>query len=348
MAIKISLFNHKGGVSKTTTTFNLGWMLAEQGNNVILVDADPQCNLSGSILDYRSPEDFEQFYIEEPKKNIKSGLEPAFESQPKKIDSIDCIQVPGRDNLWLLPGHIRLSEYEVTLGIAQELSGSIQTLKNLPGSFSYLLDKTADNHEADYILLDLSPSLGAINQNLLMISDTFLVPATPDYFSLMAVQSLNTILPRWSEWRFNAARAESLKDATYPFPDVSPKFLGTVIQNYRPRKGTPTLGFQRRINEINMYVRDYLFPTLKDNKMTFSDDVYEQLDSFIDNYCLSLVPDFNTLIAKAEENHIPVFALEESHLQQGGAILEKSKEKVQEFRNLFESLANKVSTLIRS
>ena len=50
MAIKIVLFNHKGGVSKTTTTFHLGWMLASKGHRVILVDADPQCNLSGLIL----------------------------------------------------------------------------------------------------------------------------------------------------------------------------------------------------------------------------------------------------------------------------------------------------------
>jgi len=47
---RIALFNHKGGVSKTTTTFNLGWMLASQGHRVVLVDADPQCSLSGLVL----------------------------------------------------------------------------------------------------------------------------------------------------------------------------------------------------------------------------------------------------------------------------------------------------------
>ena len=50
MAHKIALFNHKGGVSKTTTTFHLGWMLAEKGKTVILADADPQCNLTGLVL----------------------------------------------------------------------------------------------------------------------------------------------------------------------------------------------------------------------------------------------------------------------------------------------------------
>ena len=47
---KIVLFNHKGGVSKTTSTFYLGWMIAEMGHKVLLVDADPQCNLTALFL----------------------------------------------------------------------------------------------------------------------------------------------------------------------------------------------------------------------------------------------------------------------------------------------------------
>ena len=62
MTKRIALFNHKGGVSKTTTTFNLGWMLAEKGHKVVLVDADPQCNLTGMVLDYRGPRALEEFY----------------------------------------------------------------------------------------------------------------------------------------------------------------------------------------------------------------------------------------------------------------------------------------------
>ena len=52
MATQVALFNHKGGVSKTTTSFNLGWILAEHGHRVIMVDADPQCNLSGLVMGF--------------------------------------------------------------------------------------------------------------------------------------------------------------------------------------------------------------------------------------------------------------------------------------------------------
>src|SRR5215218_4415031 len=118
----IALFNHKGGVSKTTTTFNLGWMLAEKGRRVVMVDTDPQCNLTGLVLDYSQTDDLDAFYKDHPDQNIRAGLAPAFESQPRPIESIEAVPVAHREGLLLIPGHVNLSEYEVTLGIAQELS----------------------------------------------------------------------------------------------------------------------------------------------------------------------------------------------------------------------------------
>ena len=62
MASQIALFNHKGGVSKTTTCFNLGWMLANKGKQVLLVDCDPQCNLTGMVLGFGGAEEFKVVY----------------------------------------------------------------------------------------------------------------------------------------------------------------------------------------------------------------------------------------------------------------------------------------------
>ena len=70
----VSLFNHKGGVSKTTTAFNLGWMLAELGHKTLIVDADPQCNLTALVLDYNSIEDIEDFYSNNPMCDLSAGL----------------------------------------------------------------------------------------------------------------------------------------------------------------------------------------------------------------------------------------------------------------------------------
>ena len=197
MAIVICLFNHKGGVSKTTTTFNLGWMMAKKGKRVLLADFDPQCNLTGMVMGFNGVDDLEATYNSSPPNNVKDGLAPAFESQPRMIVAAECSSVPNNHNLFLLPGHIGLSEYETTLGVAQELTGSLLPLRNLPGSLRFLLDETAASLAIDYVLVDMSPSLSALNQNLLVTSDHFIVPLHPDYFSSMALSSLARTLPRW-------------------------------------------------------------------------------------------------------------------------------------------------------
>ena len=259
MTKQIALFNHKGGVSKTTTAFNLGWMLANKGKKVILADCDPQCNLTGMVLGLKETEEFESIYEEEGVRNIRDGLAPAFESRPAAIEPVVCVPIDGQPNMYLLPGHIGLAEYEVTLGIAQELSGSLVTLQNLPGSLHHLFSLTAANYHADFILVDMSPSLGPVNQNLMMTSDYFIVPMAPDYFSVMATHSLASILPKWSAWAKQAKLLPVLKNTTYPFPDKTPMFLGTIVQKYRLREGkTPSAAFQKWIKEI----KEGVFPSL--------------------------------------------------------------------------------------
>jgi cellulose biosynthesis protein BcsQ len=345
MARRIAMFNHKGGVSKTTTTFHLGWMLASKGYRVIVVDADPQCNLSGLILGFKGENEFEEFYAAQGTPNIRAGLAPAFESQPRSIEPVDCIAVNGRDGLFLLPGHIRLAEYEVTLGIAQELSSAIQTLQNLPGSISYLLDVTASKYKADFVLVDMNPSLSSINENLLMTSDFFIVPTSPDYFSLMAVESLSSVLPRWHEWSERAKVNPTLKGAAYPYPERTPRFLGTVIQNYRPRGGAATEGFQKWIDSINDRVARQFVPTLQPLSMVLSPACYEQIAGLTSSYCLAQIANFNTLIARSQDYSTPVYALTPEQLGHVGTVLGIDQAKQKEFSEAFSNLADRVVTL---
>ena len=344
MATRIALFSHKGGVSKTTTTFNLGWMLAEMGNRVILVDADPQCNLTGMVLGY-SGQELDHFYKNEIGRNFRDGLVPAFESRPEPLKAVECVPVCGQTNLYLLPGHIELSEYEVTLGIAQELSGSIQTLQNLPGSMTRVLELTAEHHSADYVLIDLNPSLSSFNQNLVMTSHCFIVPANPDYFSATAVQSLAKILPTWQSWARRAAELPVLKDAVYPFPNIVPKMLGTIVQNYRPRAGKPAKAFQMWIDEINRRTSTELYPSLQRADMTLPRSVYEELG--VEGFCLAIIPDFNSLIAKSQEHQTPVYALTAEQLGRTGSVLKSTLESRDRFRKMFSDLAATVVSLVK-
>lgn len=345
MVQKIALFNHKGGVSKTTTTFNLGWMLASKGKRVILVDSDPQCNLTGMALGEETEDDEARIQeIYNTTSNIKTGLAPAFESQPRAIEAVDCIQVQGQDNLFLLPGHVGFAEYEVTLGIAQELSGSIQALKNLPGAINDLLEKTAAKFNADYILIDMSPSLGSINQNLLMISDFFLVPTTADFFSVMAIDSLAKVLPRWYSWAKSASSLQVLREANYPFPDVSLRFLGTIVQNYRIVRGKETAAFQTWIEKIEQAVSEKLTPTLRQSHMMLPTQIYRD-QGIESSFSLAKISNFNSLIALSQEHRTPVYDLTPQQLRQQGVVLEKNQKKQEDFRETFSGLADKIIAL---
>ncbi|MEO6807551.1 MAG: ParA family protein [Isosphaeraceae bacterium] len=341
MAARISLFSHKGGVSKTTTTFNLGWMIASKGKRVVLVDCDPQCNLTAMILGFKGAVDFESLYTQPGILDIRDALAPAFESRPSPIVAPECQEVPGQPNMFLLPGHIGLAEYEVTLGIAQELSGSLPTLQNLPGSISYMLEETAKKYEADYLLIDMSPSIGPMNQNLLMTSDYFLVPMAPDYFSVMATDSLASILPRWRAWSVKAQQQTVLQKAIYPYPVKNPKFLGTIIQKYRPRDGRPARPFQAWIDQIEDAIKTTLLPVLRKNNMLLPDEVYANNGIQPEKPILQM-SDFNGLIALSQQHQSPIFDLTDQQLDQSGVVLERTKASMNEFRRLYSEAADKI------
>lgn len=341
----ICFFNHKGGVSKTTTAFNLGWMLAKKGKRVLLADFDPQCNLTGMVMGFKGVDDLDDFYKVNPPNNVKDALAPAFESQPRQITGADCVEVNGVGNLFLLPGHIGLSEYETTLGIAQELSGSLLPLRNLPGSPRFMLEMTAQKYNIDIVLVDLSPSLGALNQNLLSTSDFFLVPLHPDYFSAMALTSLARALPRWQTWAHTAYSIEVLQNADYPFPKPHATFLGTVIQKYRPRNGRASAAFQKWIDQLSLGLRETLLPTLEKAGMVDQKE-YAAKTGIEPWQPLMEVADFNSLIAFSQEHQVPVFALEQKHTDQSGAVWERTEESMRSFELAFDVCAERLLKLI--
>lgn len=332
MATKISFFNHKGGVSKTTSVFHIGWKLAEMGKKVLLIDADSQCNLTLLALGIEA---FEMHYKEKPNDNIKNALTPAFRAQTHLIKPVDCIEV--RENLFLMPGHIDLSSYEVQLGFSFQLN-SFGTMQNLPGSFNYLFEETAKKYGADYILIDLNPSISAINQDLILSSDYFVIPTSPDYFSLMALKSLANVLPLWESWAISARIA--FGDAVYPFPKGIPKFLGYTVNNFNIRKGVPASAARNIIVEIDTTIRDILVESLKKIDFMLPNDDYDG------TYCLGQISNFNSLMQKSQLHGVPVFNLSDEQLFTVGAVLDVEKVSIAQFNDVFKNIAVKINTLV--
>lgn len=336
----ISLFNHKGGVSKTTTSFNLGWALAEKGYKTLLVDADPQCNLTSLVLNYNEVGDISEYYKNNNGCDIASGLDPVMSGSVFGIIAGKPIQTANQ-NLYLYCGSLKLSEFETQISVALTTSQAIPAIKNIPGSISELIRKTAEKNEIEYVIIDMSPSVGALNQCLLMSSDYFIVPTSPDFFCAEAIKSLSNVLPRWNKEikRFRHS------DLTYKFPEEPPKFLGFISQRYRPRGGAPARSFQQWIDVIKKTVIKELIPKLTEIKMSIEIKDFDQCISGGEPFNLANVADFNSLIAQSQKHNMPIFALNDSQIEQSGVVLDKMKISRDKFKEVFSTLAEEVHEL---
>lgn len=336
----ISLFNHKGGVSKTTTTFNLGWMLAEKGHKTLIVDADPQCNLTALVLGYNSIDDTDVFYAENPNCDIYSCLKPVVDGSLGKVLTANPVAT-SNPNLSLLCGNIELSEVETQISVSLTTSTAIPAIRNIPGSVSAFIRQTAEAHGFEYILIDMSPSVGALNECLLLGSDYFIVPTSPDFFCAQAIKSLTKVIPRWNK-EIAIFRDEAI---VYPLPQTPPKFIGFISQKYRPRSGAPAKSFQKWIDVIKNEVSMSLIPALEPlgmsvNRTDFKNNVFAD-----EPFNLANIADFNSLIAQSQKHNVPVFALSDMQIEQGGVILENMKISRNDFKKTFEQLAVEIHQL---
>lgn len=350
-AQKIAFFNHKGGVSKTTSTFNIGWKLAEEGKKVLLVDCDPQCNLTGLMLEYSQDEEypFESSDVNNPR-NIRDSVAPAFDGRPRPIEVSEVQSIPGRSGLFILPGHVGLSEYESRLAIAHELSGALVNFQNIPGAIAHSIYITAEKNGIDVVLIDLSPSLGALNQNILMSSDAFIIPMAPDFFSSMALRSLAKTLPVWGEWSKKAGENMTLKAADYPWTGKPVKFIGSIVQNYRKRlrdgEDRPTRAFEKWFKSLKSVLETDLYESFKKSGFLLEQSAYEEMGSGPKDF-LAEVPDFNSLIAISQDLSKPVFSLTRDEINTSGSVANNQIASVTAFDGIYTDAAKKVSLAVK-
>jgi len=246
-------------------------------------------------------------------------------------------------NLHMYCGNLRLSEAETQISVAFSTSESIPAIRNIPGSIGCFLRKTAEDHFFDYVLIDMSPSVGALNQCLLMASNYFIVPTSPDFFCMQAIQFLSNVIPRWDE----ESRLFRLNDLDYSFPANPPKFLGFISQRYRPRSGAPARSFQRWIDVICCTVNEKLVPALElgDMSIKLQDFNAAVRSPQPEPFNLANIADFNSLIGQSQKHNVPVFALTDTQIEQGGVVLENMRRSREEFKKVFDNLADDVLRL---
>jgi cellulose biosynthesis protein BcsQ len=259
---------------------------------------------------------YETHYEQKPKNNIKSYLAPAFDSQPILITAGECIlaKIP---NLYVMPGSLDLSGNDTQLSMSFNLSSFLTSMQNLPGSFDYLIQKTAEKYNADFVLIDLNPSLSAINQDLLISSDYFIIPTSTDYFSVQSIRSLATKLPEWETW---AKKARQLfKESFYPLPLNTPKFLGFTCNKFNLQEGEqPQKNHRQMMDTIGKAIDDLLVPNLKAAGMLLEDRLYHQYEPKArksqSKYCLAEFSDYNKLNVISQQRNIPLYDVPDSEL----------------------------------
>jgi len=340
MSKRLVVFNHKGGVSKTTSVYNVGWMLSKNFK-VLVVDADSQCNLSSLVLG----EEFEKYYVEDATRlqNIKDGVSAAFQGKPRPITAVNCFSPQKAPSMYLLAGHADLTEYDAALSFAQMSNNALATLQNLPGAFSELLRLTEEKYSIDYTIIDLNPSLSAINQNLFLSAHAFVIPTNPDPFSIMAINTLKSTLPRWADWKRTSIPL--FAESAYPLLDGLPKFSGTLIQRFNIRNGRAAKPYRDNIDEIKLVMSTDFFKSIQSAGMAFTPDEYGA-DFITNHYCLSEIPDFQGLLPKANQSEVPVFDLTDADIGETGPVLSGMQAKRTLFKEKFSEITDKLVSLL--
>lgn len=227
MPIVVSLFNNKGGVGKTTFLFHVAHQLADLGKTVLMVDCDSQCNLTAYTL---SESAIDQAWL--PAGNsIYRQIEPVY----RTIGDIRN-RAPSAisEHLHLVPGDLSLSEFEDRLGDSWNAArGGSEAALRAQSAIYRVIKQSTEKSNAEIVLLDLGPNLGAINRAVLGGSDYIISPVAPDLFSIRGTENLGNKLVTWrSEWdQCNAAWTGTGLE----IPTGRPKFLGYITQQHNIR-----------------------------------------------------------------------------------------------------------------
>jgi cellulose biosynthesis protein BcsQ len=294
-ARRLAIFNHKGGVGKTTLTMNLGAALAALGRTVLLVDTDPQCNLTSYLVEAEVVDDLLDSSDSEEGKTVWSAVKPVSEA----LGGVNVVQPiePGIENLHLIPGDIRLSEFESDLNdfwglcLQRKARGFRGTT-----AISDLISALSEELGYDYVLYDSGPNIGPLNRAILLDCDQFIVPVACDLFSLRALKTLGRTLVDWiGHWR----TIGDLAPAGTPLLPGGPAFLGYIPQGFRTYGGVPTSQHSYFLAQIEKEIHSQLIALLA--------KVDSALVADRDGFKLGEVKNFGALVQASQQSGTPLY-----------------------------------------
>ncbi|MBF0239438.1 MAG: AAA family ATPase, partial [SAR324 cluster bacterium] len=317
----------------TSLIYHLAWMFASFRKRVVAVDLDPQANLTAAFLEEDRIESL--WNTQEAGSTIFQCVKP--------LTGVSDIEEPVLQNiatdLYLLPGDVSLSGYEDTLSTEWPNSmrdNNLYRPMRILSSFWQVMQRAAQKVQADLLLVDIGPNLGAINRSVLIATDYIVIPLGADLFSLQELKNLGPTLTNWKTlWK---KRLENWKDSAeakgipnFQLPKALMKPLGYVCQRHGVRLDRPVLAYDKWVNRIPSVYREYVLHEIPDPSVKQQEDPH----------CLATIKHYRSLIPMAQEQRKPVFLLTSADGAIGShANAVQSAKK--DFKDLAEIIAQKI------
>ncbi|TXK93418.1 cobalamin biosynthesis protein CobQ [Methylococcaceae bacterium CS1] len=320
MAKTISVFNNKGGVGKTSIIWNLAATLSEMDKRVLLIDFDPQCNLSIAAIGSDEFSALLKTSTQHPYgQTVKAFALPYI--QQNRIGNIYTVspkKSTKNGNLHIVPGDFWLNSFSDILNVGTDVIAGSGLYRFILPNLITEESQRKNNIEYDYVLIDLPPSFNTLVRSSLYCSDYFLVPCTPDLFSSYCVGLIGEMLPLFiQDWEQGKARYLHSNPTDALIGSLGkPQFGGWIFNNFDTRRqnGKKNMVAADAVHHeaIKVAVRDELIAELK--KITY----YSPIPSFADEEQVAGIEDINVMASDSLYQNIPLRYL--SNVRPTGAL----------------------------
>jgi cellulose biosynthesis protein BcsQ len=286
---------------------NIGAALADLGKRVLLVDSDPQCNLTSYLVAEDVVDDLLDASDTPQGQTVWSAVKPISEALGA-VALVEPIEL-GIPGMYLVPGDIRLSEFEADLNVfwGECLQRKARGFRGTT-AISSMVDQLCADLQIDYVLYDSGPNIGPLNRAILLDCDMFIVPVACDLFSLRALKTLGRTLVDWiSSWE---TIADLAPEGTALLPG-KPVFLGYIPEGFRTYGGTVTRQQSHFLAQINKEIHSQIVSLLR--------NIDPRLVSRRRTFKLGEVKDFGALVPASQREGSPLYVVNAGSAQQRSA-----------------------------
>ncbi len=288
----VAFFNNKGGVGKTSLVYHLAWMFADRGMSTVAIDLDPQANLTAMFL---QESQLEALLEERGSSTVFGCVQPLIKGTGD-VSRPDLQVISNK--LSLIAGDLRLSKFEDLLSERwpKALDGDEAAFRTLT-AFSRILQFGAEDADAEIVLMDGGPNLGAINRSAVLGASEIVIPLGPDLYSIQGLKNLGPTLRDWKVGWSKRKDAAPVLDFQLPSGEMCAS--GYIVMQFGMRDSRPVKAYQRWMDKIPYVFRESVLNESSDSAPNVHQDPFN----------LASLKHYQSLMPLAMEAHKPIFSL---------------------------------------